>query len=338
VKRKWIWVTVLSLLLVLVLGGMAIAVLEAPDAFEGASNLDKTEAFDQTLAISGRPTLAVDSRNGNVTITRGVDGKIVVHAIKRAKTDDLLHRLTIDVQQNGSQVTVRTTGEDSSTTVFFGWHRTQVDYEIQVPAQSDLTPVRTSNGAINIAGIAGRLDLASSNGTISAADFDGAVTAQTSNGRVTIRNGRGALDLRTSNGIVDVQNVQAQGLEMHTSNGRVSFSGSLASGSHNNLDVGNGSVSLTLPPESALSVDLRAGNGSVNVNGFAVTTSGANQRNAVQGVIGRVDAALVVHAGNGSITLSQGVPLAPTAPASPAAPATPTADLLPTIAREGGIA
>ncbi len=334
-KRKWVWVTVLSVLIVLVLGGMMVAVLGARHAFAGIGDLTKTEAFDQTLDVSGRPTLAVDNRNGSVTITRGADGKIVVHAIKRATTDDLLHGLTVDVQQNGNQVTVRTTGDDSSNGFFFGWHRTQVDYEIQVPAQSDLAPVRTGNGAINVTGIAGRHDLASSNGTISVAQFDGALSAQTSNGRVTVHDGRGALDLRTSNGIVDVQNVQAQGLELHTSNGRVSFTGSLASGSHNTLDVGNGSVSLTLPPESALSVDLRAGNGSVNVNGFAVATTGASQRNAVQGVIGRADATLTVRAGNGSITLSQGV--ATPALTTPATPATPTAGLTPAPAREGGI-
>jgi DUF4097 and DUF4098 domain-containing protein YvlB len=212
----------------------------------------------------------------------------------------------------------------------------QVDYDIQVPAQADLSPVRTSNGMINITGIAGRLDLTSSNGTIDATDFDGSMSAQTSNGRVTVRNGRGALDLRTSNGTVDVQNVQAQGLELHTSNGRVTFSGSLASGSHNNLDVGNGSVSLTLPPDSALSVDLRAGNGNVNVNGFSVTTNGTNQKNAVQGIIGRADATLVVRAGNGSVTLSQGAPTAPSL--VPSASSTPSAGLMPDIAREGGIA
>jgi hypothetical protein len=329
-------------LIALVIGAMFVAVFGAGHAFANFGNLDKTEAFDQTLDVAGRPTLSVDNRNGNVTITHGVDGKVVIHAIKRASTEDYLRRLTIEVQQNGAQVTIRTTGDEASAGAFFGWHRTQVDYEIQVPVQTDLAPMRTSNGMMNITGIAGRFDLSSSNGTITTADFDGPVSAQTSNGRVMVRNGRGTLDLRTSNGAVDVQNVQAQGLELHTSNGRVTFTGSLASGSHNNLDVGNGSVSLSLPPDSALSVDLRAGNGSVTVNGFAVTASGVNQRNAVQGVIGRADATLVAHAGNGSITLSAGVPASvPTAPArptAPAPPATPSAGLAPTLAREGGIA
>jgi Putative adhesin len=347
VKRKWIWVTTLSLLLALVAGAMAIAVFGGGHIVGNFGNLDKTEVFDQTLDVTGRPVLSVDDRNGNVTITRGPEGKIVVHAIKRATTDDSLRGLNIEVQQTGNQVTVRTTGETGSG-FFIGWRRTQVDYEIQMPAQSDLAPLRTSNGAITITDIAGRLDLSSSNGTIGATNIGGSVMAQTSNGRVTIHNGRGMLDLRTSNGTVDVQNVQAEGLELHTSNGRVTFSGTLAPGSHNNLDVGNGSVSLTLPPASALSVDLRAGNGDVHINGFSVTTDGAsgtNQKNAVRGVIGRADADLIVRAGNGSITLTQGTPapavptapIAPTPPVSPSLPATPSAGLSPTSAREGGI-
>src|SRR5947209_19714 len=213
---------------------MALAVFGGGHIVGNFGNLDKTEVFDQALDVSGRPVLSVDNRNGNVTITRGTDGKIAVHAIKRATTDDALHSLNVEVQQTGNQVTVRTTGETGSG-FFLGWRRTQVDYEIQVPAQSDLAPLRTSNGAIAITDIVGHLDLTSSNGTIGATNFDGPVVAQTSNGRVTIHNGRGMLDLRTSNGTVDVQNVQAQGLELHTSNGRVTFSGTLASGSHNSL-------------------------------------------------------------------------------------------------------
>jgi DUF4097 and DUF4098 domain-containing protein YvlB len=80
-------------------------------------------------------------------------------------------------------------------------------------------------------------------------------------------------------------------------------------GSKNRVETSNGTASLTLPADSALNVDLRSGNGSINV-GFPVTTApnGENKRNVVQGVINRPDADLTVRTGNGSITLTkQGV-------------------------------
>ncbi len=346
-KRKWIGVTILTTLLVLVGVGIVASLAGAGSlAAIGSHESDKTATFDQTLDVAGRPTLAVTSRTGSVTVTRGADRRVVVHATKRAPTQGRLDELGVDLRRDGDRVTIATTGDRWGGWMWFGSGGPRVDYEIQMPAQSDLDPLRNTNGTITISGITGRLDLESSNGTIRATDFDGPLRAQTSNGVVTIRDGRGTLDLRSSNGTVDVQNVQAHALAAQTSNGRVTFTGTLATGSHNRVDVGNGSVALTLPPDSGLGIDLRAGNGSVNV-GFTVNTAvpgGESSKNAVKGVInGKTETTLDVHAGNGSITLSPGgsapsVPATPAAPQSPARPATPAAAAPTTPLREGGIA
>ncbi|MGI8688714.1 MAG: DUF4097 family beta strand repeat-containing protein, partial [Thermomicrobiales bacterium] len=246
----------------------------------------------------------IEDKNGTINITHGDDNTIVVHAVKRAATDELLGKLTVEMHQDGNTITVQTTGDTFNGFVFVGGNRMAVDYDIQVPAHTDIAPVRSSNGRIEVSGIAGRLDLHTSNGVITARDVNGSVTATSSNGRVVVSGGRGALQLSTSNGIVEVQNVQTQGLDLYTSNGKILFTGSLAPGSKNHADTDNGTISFTIPSESALNVDLRSGNGSVNV-GFPVTTAPgtAAKRNAVQGVIGRPDGDLTLRSGNGSITL-----------------------------------
>lgn len=304
--RKRIAIILIGLALLLVAAGMVTSVVGAGVIAGNFGQPDKTAAVDQTLDVTGAPTVSVDNRNGTVTITRGDENKVVVHAIKRAATDDLLGRLNVGIHQDGNRVTIETSGDTFNGFVFFGHNRMAVDYQIQVPARADLGPVRSGNGHIDVAGITGRLDLTTSNGVITARDVDGPVAAQTSNGRVAVIGGRGALQLSSSNGTVEVQNVQASGIDLHTSNGRITFNGSLAPGSKNRVETSNGTATLTLPPESALSIDLRAGNGSVNV-GFPVTAAPnvENKRNAVQGVINRPDAALVMRTGNGSITLTK---------------------------------
>ncbi|MCA1724119.1 MAG: DUF4097 domain-containing protein [Thermomicrobia bacterium] len=253
-----------------------------------------------------QPVLAISCPdNGTIAVTRGAENSVVVHATKRAATDDLLTKLQVNIRQDGDHITIETTGDTLSGFAWFGHNGTAVDYQIAVPAHTDLAPISSSNGRIDITGISGQLTLSASNGIITARDVDGTVAAQTDNGRVSISGGRGALRLSSSNGVVEVQNVAATGLDLRTSNGRVSFTGSLAPGSKNMVETSNGSVSMTLPPESALTVDLRSGNGSIHVNGFPVTASGENRRNAVQGVISRPDADLTVHTGNGSITLTK---------------------------------
>ncbi|MGI8857353.1 MAG: DUF4097 family beta strand repeat-containing protein [Thermomicrobiales bacterium] len=304
--KKRIAIILLSLTLLLVAAGMVAAVVGAGAIAGNFGEPDKLAVVDQTLDVTGVPTISVDDHNGTVTITRGDENKVVVHATKRAATDDLLNKLNVDIHQDGNQIALQTTGDTFSGVFFFGHNRTAVDYQIQVPAHADIGPVRSSNGRIEVTGITGRLDLNTSNGIIMARDVDGTVAAQTSNGRVSVVGGRGMLQLSSSNGIVEVQNVQANGIDLHTSNGRVSFTGSLTPGSKNRVETSNGTAVLTLPADSALNVDLRSGNGNVNV-GFPVTTSpnGENKRNVVQGVINRPDADLTVRTGNGSITLNK---------------------------------
>ena len=303
--KKRIIITILSLALVLVAGGMVVSVVVAGDVIGHIGDLNKTATTDQTFTVSGAPTISVQDHNGTITVARGAENSVVVHATRRAATDDLLAKLQVNIRQDGNHIIIETTGDNSSGFAWFGNHGMAVDYQIEAPAHADLAPINSSNGRIDVTGIAGQLDLNTSNGIITARDVDGTVSAQTDNGRVSIIGGHGALRLGSSNGIVEVQNVAATGLDLHTSNGRVSFAGSLAPGSTNSVDTSNGTVSITLPPDSGLNVDLRSGNGSIHVNGFPVTASGESKRNAVRGVINRPDADLTVHTGNGSITLTK---------------------------------
>ncbi len=308
--KKRIAIILLSLSLVAIAVGMVVSVVGASGMIGHFGELDKMATTDQTFAVTGTPTISLHDRNGTITVTRGEENSVVVHATKRAATDDLLTKLEVNIQQDGNHITIETTGDNNFSGIgFFGHNGMVVDYQIHVPAHADLAPINSSNGRIEVTGIAGQFDLSTSNGIITARDVDGTVAAQTANGRVSVIGGSGVLRLSSSNGLVEVHDVRASGIDLHTSNGRVSFAGSLASGSKNNVETSNGTVVMTLPPDSALNVDLRSGNGSVTV-GFPVTTSpnGQNKRNAVQGVIARPDADLTVHTGNGSITLTkQGV-------------------------------
>ncbi|GEM_PF-5053969 len=304
--KKRITIILLSLALVLVAVGMVVSVVGAGGIIGHIGELDKMATTDQTFAVNGVPTISLQDRNGTITVTRGEENSVVIHAVKRAATDEMLATLQVTMQQDGNRITIGTTGDNSAGFAFFGYSRMAVDYQIQVPAHADLAPIKSSNGRIDITGVAGQFDLSTSNGIITARDVDGTISAQTSNGRVSVIGGRGTLRLGSSNGIVEVRDVQATGLDLRTSNGRVSFTGSLAPGSKNTVETSNGTVAMTLPPESALNVDLRSGNGSIHVD-FPVTTApnGENKRNAVQGVINRPDADLTVHTGNGSITLTK---------------------------------
>lgn len=305
-RGKGIIAATLAVLLVLVGGGIVVA-LTGGGIMRGGFGPDKTAIIDRTFDVTGAPTLALDNKNGSVTITRGDDAKIVVHAIKRAATDEMLQKMNVQLTQDGNRVTVHTDTPEYGGFVLFGPNNQGVEYHIQVPARADIGPARTANSSVSVSGIAGTLDLGTSNGPVTVRDFDGTVMVQTSNGSVHLTNGKGAVHLRTSNSSVEVANVQATTTDVHTTNGRITFAGSLAPNSDNQLETSNGSIVIRLPADSAFKLDLHTSNGSLDV-AFPVVgpvQSGERSRHDLQGVVGRPDASLTAHTSNGSITLAK---------------------------------
>jgi hypothetical protein len=299
--------TILGVGLVLTMLALAGAlVFLAAGTIGGIGPLNRTAAVDRTLTVAGTPTIAIANSNGSVAIVRGEEDAVAIHAVKRASSDALLDTIHVDIAQTGDRVTIQTTYDRPSWRHRFGGTNRSVAYEIRLPAQATVAPAKTSNGTIDVTGIVGPLDLQTSNGAITLRSVDGDVTARTSNGKIAVTGGTGALTLTTSNGPVELQEMRASGLNVQTSNGRISFAGSLAAGSRNRLTTSNGSVTLDLPPDLGASLDLKTSNGTVSV-GYPLSTQpdDENTRTAVQGAIGEGGTQLVVRTSNGSITLAR---------------------------------
>jgi hypothetical protein len=193
--------------------------------------------------LPGTP-IDVEGHNGSATITRD--------AAARDVSIVATLRMTSEQRLGDTQIS---TGRDPATNALTiratppGGHwegREGISYTIATPETRGVK-VRTSNGSIRIAGLAGEADLQTSNGRIDADDHAGPVTARTSNGSVGATNVDGPVDTRTSNGSVTVAlTPSATGpVSIHSSNGSVelrlgkSFQGRL------NADTSNGSVTVS---------------------------------------------------------------------------------------------
>jgi hypothetical protein len=271
----------------------------------GIGPLRRTASVDQQLTVSGTPTIAIANSNGPIAITRGDEGIIAVHAVKRASSDELLDTIHVDIAQAGDRVTIQTSYDRPTWRHLFGGTNRSVAYEIRLPTRAMVAPAKTSNGTIDVTGIAGTLDLQTSNGAITLRSVDGDVAARTSNGRIAVSGGTGTLTLATSNGPIDLQEMRASTLDVRTSNGRIAFAGSLA-GTVNRLTTSNGSVTLALPPDFSGNVDLQTSNGTISV-GYPLTTQpgGENTRTRVQGAIGDGGTPVIVRTSNGTITITR---------------------------------
>lgn len=149
--------------------------------------------------------------------------------------------------------------------------------DVTLPADTDVV-VRTSNGQVRAAGIAGEVDLQTSNGRVVVADIEGDLRVRTSNGEVTVGEVAGDVVLSTSNGSIRVGDVDGA-LDARSSNGSVEVDGvrgdAYVRSSNGRLDV----AAVTAD------VDAETSNGSVTVRGLgepvALDISTSNGRQTV---------------------------------------------------------
>jgi hypothetical protein len=114
------------------------------------------------------------------------------------------------------------------------------EFTVRVPASLALE-LRTTNGAISVAGVSGTVDARAANGAVSLANTTGPATLETTNGSIAVRLPAGAgasLDLQTTNGSISVPAAGAQGT-------RRLQSAIGAGGPPITARAGNGSISVT---------------------------------------------------------------------------------------------
>ena len=150
-----------------------------------------------------------------------------------------------------------------------------------------------------------RLELATSNGPITVKDTTGGLAAQTSNGPVELTGVSGSLSVSTSNGPVTVSASAPAALDLHTSNGGITFDGSLEPGDAT-LETSNGPIELRLPADAAFTIDASTSSASATSE-FDI--AGTVSDRELKGLVGAPEEAaattITLSTSNGAIGLRQ---------------------------------
>lgn len=136
----------------------------------------ETRSFEPT----GEFTL--ENVNGRVTVETWSEPQVRVEAEKGATTEARLRQLRVEIDGEGSRVSVRT-GMPGGR-LFGGGAK--VDYRITLPAGARIR-VATVNGTVAVAGLTGSITASTTNGAIEISGAAGAVEASTVNGGITAR-------------------------------------------------------------------------------------------------------------------------------------------------------
>ena len=165
--------------------------------------------------------------------------------------------------------------------------------------------LETSNGAIRLRKIAGRLDARTSNGAIEGGDVEGAAVLRTSNGAIRMDRIRGGVQASTSNGPINIAMMAppaGERLEFTSSNGSIELGFDELPGNELRVSTSNASITLRLPSTTKARIRAATSNSSIT-NELDVDTHGATNKNRLEGELNGGGPLIHVTSSNGAIRL-----------------------------------
>ena len=141
------------------------------------------EEFHQTYPLDNAGKVQLENVNGNVRIVTWDREEIKVDAIKRAKKQEHLDEVKIEVDAKADRIRIKTKYPDSRPRRNKD-NSVGVEYLLTVPRNSRLDRINTVNGGVEIEKVSGDVKASSVNGTIKAEGLAGQVEFSTVNGSI----------------------------------------------------------------------------------------------------------------------------------------------------------
>jgi len=158
----------------------------------------------KSFPVSGAAKLVLDNVEGSLTITGSATNQISVvvretwSGENEAMIQEAKQKIRIDMKQEGNTVDIfvdgpfrenRRGGSTRTHRSNYGQergYRAKFDFEVQVPASTELDIATVNRGDVRVSNVHGRFEVRNVNGSIEMRDAAVGGTAHTVNGRVTI--------------------------------------------------------------------------------------------------------------------------------------------------------
>ena len=163
------------------------------------------EEFHQTYPLDKQGKVQLENVNGDVRIVTWDREEIKVDAIKRAKKQEHLDEVKIEVDAKADRIRIKTKYLDSKARQDKN-NSVNVEYLLTVPKQSRLDRVNSVNGEVEIEAVSGDVKASSVNGNVTAGGLAGQVELSTVNGSVNANFAelKKSVSLKSVNGSVTV--------------------------------------------------------------------------------------------------------------------------------------
>jgi len=163
------------------------------------------EEIEKIFPVTSQADFSLNNINGAVTIKSWSEDSIKVLVNISAKTQGSRDDVTINMTQHDQSVTVRSDYKENSYNQ--NKQGAKVDYQVWLPADSNLSDIELINGNLIIRDISGKIEAQVVNGSIKASGISGSSQISSVNGSVDVLYSLNAtnvnnIDVETVNGSI----------------------------------------------------------------------------------------------------------------------------------------
>ncbi len=267
-----------------------------------------TTREERQFKVDGRPELNLTTFDGAIEVVSWDRPDVQVVIERRAGNKDQADAIKVGVDQAGNRITVEAKQPPRGEGVVqVGWHLSKsVRLVASVPRQTDVI-ARTSDGAIAVRRIEGRVELRTSDGSIEANDVSGPIVAHTSDGSMELRDIRGDVEVESGDGAITVVGTLAT-LRARTSDGHITVRADTGSKMTEDWDIstGDGSVDVDVPADFSAEFDVHTSDGSVQADNLNIVTTGPISKDSLRGTLGSGGRNFRIRTSDGSVRLRRG--------------------------------
>jgi DUF4097 and DUF4098 domain-containing protein YvlB len=225
------------------------------------------DEIKQIFKVGKGSSLVLDNINGAVEINSWDQVNIEIIATIKAKNQESFDRITVEMEQQGSRVKVKTLYDDN-TSSWDNNNNGSVSYQVNVPQDVSLTSIKLVNGSLGITGV------------------EGSIKAELVNGSIVATGLMNNSEISSVNGSVSI-----------------SYNGFNANFDEVEVETVNGDVSLYFPQSLNASIEVETINGDIK-NSFGLTAEkGMLFGMDLNGIVASGDAEVSINSVNGAIKL-----------------------------------
>jgi hypothetical protein len=259
---------------------------------------------EKRFSVSGKPDVTLATFDGSIEIRPWDRSEVLVVVERHGTTKEAADRIEVQAEQDGNRITLSTRASPQRLLGISLHGSRSARLIVSVPASADIH-ARSGDGALDVEGISGVLELRSGDGGIKGRRLSGDLNIHTGDGSIRLSDVDGRLDAVTGDGSIVIDGRLAA-VRVRTGDGSVSVSAAEGSAASEdwNIATGDGSVTLEIPEAFGGELDAHTGDGSIVMRDITLSNlTGAIGRSHVRGQLGSGGRPIHIRTGDGSITL-----------------------------------